>query len=131
MEAGEMSGGYRNQIEFSNDVAQFFRPSERRARAIWTRVRASGPLWERPLAYRGRDYGQWAFMWRLGLPTKRMGAQSYPGRIIRLERIRRAGSVYYLVHVVDATSADAASWQAASSLIGTTGGPNGREFGYW
>src|SRR5450759_942555 len=131
--AGDMRGppSARHQIEFPNDVAEFFRASERKSRTVWIRVRQRRPAWSRPLAYRGTDYGQWAEMWRLGLPTARMGGPSYAGRVIRFERVREAGNTYYRLHVSDLGSADSQSWRIASGAnVGVTGGPFGREYGF-
>jgi hypothetical protein len=132
IEAGAMSGQFRHQVEFTDQVAQFFRDAERDGEIVSIRVAAKGPDWSRPLTYRGTDYGQWTEIWRLGLPTPGMKGPAYPGRVIRLERLEAGGNTVYRLHVTDDGSKDAALWRAnAGSNVATTSGPLGRDFGYW
>jgi hypothetical protein len=129
-----MSGppDHRHQIEFPDAVALFFRDRERTDEVVFVKPRARGAIWPRPLTYRGTDYGQWTEIWRLGLPTPRMGGPDYPGRVIRLERLSEGGNTTYRLYVADAGSAEAIQWQRSSgNNIGVTAGPLGREFGYW
>jgi len=132
MEAGGMSGppDHRHQIEFSNDVAEFFDDSARENEVIEMGLQG-GPLHMRPLTYRGTDYGQWTDIWRLGLLTPRMGGPQYAGRVIRIDRIKAEHATVYKLQVVDAGSAEAAQWRTRSSHVDVTGGPQGREFGIW
>ncbi len=134
-EAGAMSGppSHRHQVEFPNDLAEFFDDDAREAEVLRMRLPGGPTLW-RPLTYRGTDYGQWTDIWRLGLPTPRMGGPEYVGRIIRLDRIEDEEGNIYEVRVVDAGSAEAASWEAEANSkgqTGITGGPAGRRYGYW
>jgi len=135
IEAGAMSGppDHRHQVEFADDVAQFFDDAAREDEVLLMRT-TGGPFWPRPLTYRGTDYGQWTEIWRLGLLTTRMGGPDYAGRILHITRVRIGGNVAYELEVADAGSATAQRWSAEAAARGgqgVTGGPNGREFGYW
>jgi len=65
IEAGAMSGGPRHQVEFSNDLAQFFDETSRENEIVTIRL-PNGQEVARPLTYRGTDYDQWTDIWRLG-----------------------------------------------------------------
>ncbi len=131
MEAGGMSGppDHRHQIEFSNDLAEFFDDAARDTEVLLMRL-PGGTLHARPLTYRGTDYGQWTDIWRLGLLTPRMGGPEYVGRIIRLEKQAEGGHTVYELRVADAGSAEANQWELASIRTSSTGGPGGRRFGF-
>ena len=131
MEAGGMSGppAHRHQIEFSNDLAEFFDDTARETEIIHMRLPGE-PLYPRPLTYRGMDYGQWTDIWRLGLLTPRMGGPAYVGRIIRIDKVTEGGQIIYELRVADAGSADATDWAARSHHQSVTGGPGGRRFGF-
>jgi hypothetical protein len=61
-----------------------------------------------------------------------MGGPQYAGRVIRFERIVEGGNdVVYEVAVADHGSAEVRDWQRRSSRRGTTGGAQGRDYGYW
>ena len=132
MEAGAMSGPpeHRHQIEFPNDVAEYFDDISRENEVVWMRL-PDGPLHARPLTYRGTDYGQWTEIWRLGLLTPRMGGPRYVGRIIRFDRIETPERMVYELNVVDVGSAQAVEWESRSVRIGITGGHAGRRYGFW
>lgn len=131
IEAGAMSGDpeHRHQIEFSNELVQFFDQQSRHNEVLTIQLPDGQPV-IRPLTYRGTDYGQWTNIWRLGLPTVNMGGPPYAGRFIRFDRL---GPCLYRITVEDAGSAAVASWRQQSVFVGNTGGdaPNGREYGYW
>ena len=127
IEAGAMSGGPRHQVEFSNDLAQFFDETSRENEIVTIRL-PSGQEVARPLTYRGTDYDQWTDIWRLGLPTERMGGPQYAGRYIRFDRL---GEARYQLTVEDAGSPAVAQWRHNSQVTDNTGGPQGREYGYW
>lgn len=131
MEAGGMSGppAHRHQIEFSNDVAEFFDDDARDTEIIQMRF-PGGPTYPRPLTYRGTDYGQWTNIWRLGLLTPRMGGPQYAGRIVRIEKITEDDQFVYELRVTDAGSPTAATWASQSQHQDVTGGPEGRRFGF-
>lgn len=135
IEAGGMSGdpNHRHQIEFSNDLVQFFDQNALATEIVTIRLPDGSPH-VRPLTYRGTDYGQWTEQWRLGLPTVNMGGPPYAGRVLKFERITAGGNVIYALEVADAGSATANAWRAqaaAAGQVAQTGGPQGREFGYW
>ena len=130
-----MSGDphHRHQIEFSNDLAQFFDNNSRAAEVVTIRL-PNGTMHVRPLTYRGTDYGQWTEQWRLGLPTVNMGGPAYAGRVILFRRVAIGGSYIYDLEVENVGSAAANGWRnhaQAHGEVGTTGGPNGRDFGWW
>jgi hypothetical protein len=127
MEAGAMSGGPRHQIEFSNELAQFFDLTSRTNEIVTIRL-PNGQEVVRPLTYRGTDYDQWTDIWRLGLPTQAMGGPEYAGRYIRLDRL---GPARYQLTVEDAGSTAVAQWKSSSTVVDNTGGAQGREYGYW
>ncbi len=135
--AGDMSGGSRNQIELTDDLALFFTDAERVAEIVLIRLSGGNTL-SRPLTYRGDDYGQWTEdIWRLGLPTSNMGAPDYPGRVIKLQRSDLDGEVVYDICVADIGGEEAQLWIEASEnngfcgSTGDTGIHEGRSFGYW
>src|SRR5262245_1417197 len=98
IEAGSMSGGSGNQIEFANELAEFFDDRGREEEIVTVRL-PGGQTYSRPLTYRGTDYGQWTDIWRLGLPTSSMGAPEYAGRVIKFDRVVQGGSVVYEIAV--------------------------------
>jgi hypothetical protein len=129
IEAGAMSGPpeHRHQIEFSNDLVQFF-DQQSRDNEVVTIELPDGHNVVRPLTYRGTDYGQWTDIWRLGLPTVNMGGPQYAGRYIRFDRL---GPQLYRITVEDTGSAAVTNWRQQSAFVGNTGGPNGRGYGYF
>jgi len=127
IQAGAMSGGPRHQVEFSNDLAQFFDDTSRENEIVTIRL-PNGQEVARPLTYRGTDYDQWTDIWRLGLPTERMGGPQYAGRYIRFDRL---GEARYQLTVEDAGSPAVAQWRQNSQVTDNTGAAQGREYGYW
>lgn len=132
IEAGAMSGppDHRHQIEFPNEIAEYFDDVSRESEVVWMRL-PNGEEHPRPLTYRGTDYGQWTEIWRLGLLTPRMGGPVYAGRIIRFDRIVSGARTVYELRVIDAESAEASDWERNSQHTSTTGGPSGRRYGFW
>jgi hypothetical protein len=132
IEAGALSGppDHRHQIEFPNEIAEYFDDASRESEVVWMRL-PNGEEHPRPLTYRGTDYGQWTEIWRLGLLTPRMGGPLYAGRIIRLDRSVSGVRTVYELRVTDAGSAEATDWERNSQHTSTTGGPSGRRYGFW
>ena len=137
--AGEMSGdpNHRHQVEFTDELARFFDDNARATEILMVRL-PNGQVCVRPLTYRGTDYGQWTGdIWRLGLPTARMGGPMYAGRVIKFDRISSGGNFIYDLSVEDVGSATALAWQQQAQshgCVGTTGGGGayaGRLYGYW
>lgn len=132
IEAGAMSGppDHRHQIEFPNELAEYFDDAARESEVVWMRL-PNGEEHPRPLTYRGTDYGQWTEIWRLGLLTPRMGGPQYAGRVIRFDRVVSGGRTVYELRVTDPGSLEAADWESSSHHTDTTGGPSGRRYGFW
>ncbi|MGD0767479.1 MAG: hypothetical protein ABSB42_04565 [Tepidisphaeraceae bacterium] len=135
IEAGQMSGdpNHRHQIEFSNDLAEFFDNNSRDAEVVTVRL-PDGSQHFRPLTYRGTDYGQWTEQWRLGLPTVNMGGPAYAGRVILFRRVATGAGHIYDLEVEDVGSPAALDWQnqaQAHGRVGVTAVHDGRNFGWW
>ena len=130
IEAGAMSGGAAHQIEFPNELAEFFDDNARHEEVVTIRF-PDGQSFIRPLTYRGTDYGQWTDIWRLGMPTANMGGPQYSGRVIKFERLQEGENTVYVLSVADAGSSESQAWNAQSSTKDQTGGPQGRRYGYW
>jgi hypothetical protein len=130
LEAGEMSGGSRNQIEFSDELVKFFDPSSLGAGQIFiaydSKIKGNCPISDR-----GTDYGQRVNIWRLGLITEDKGGQSYPGRIIHFEKKLIGKKYVYVIKVHDFNSSEHKSLVSQSTFTGMTGGTSGRAYGYW
>jgi len=130
IEAGDLSGGSRNQIEFSDDLVAFFDEDSRHTEQVFIAYDKTVKSYC-PLTNRAQDYGQWTNIWRLGLITKAKGGMDYQGRVICLEK-RKIGKAYvYVITVADLNSALHKEWIAKSIQSGTTGGAEGRAFGYF
>jgi hypothetical protein len=139
IDSGALSGppAHRHQVEFANDVAEFFDDDSRDAETVPLFLPGGDVLW-RPLTYRGTDYGQWTDIWRLGLPTPAMGGIPYAGRVLRFtrhtEQTAAGWTIAYELEVDDVGGSDAAAWRASSDALGqsfTTGGPQGRDYGWY
>jgi hypothetical protein len=132
MEAGAMQGGSRNQLEMTNDLAEFFGP-EARASEVLTIQLQPGLHFIRPFVYRGDDYGHYTDRWRLCLPTAQTGGPDYADRVIRFDRVQIGGATVFQLTVADINSAAHHSWRNKSSppngTLGTTQG--GRQYGSW
>lgn len=130
IEAGDMSGGSRNQIEFDRDLASFFTDSlptigEQTVLAVDA---GKGSWTDSSLVAKETTFGVEIF--RLNLPTVTKGGEDYAGRIVRFER---KGRRYFKVSVFDQGSAEHNQLKQGSTSNGTisrTGGARGREFGF-
>jgi hypothetical protein len=130
IEAGDMSGGSRNQIEFDEDLGRFFGiqlPAVGASTQL--SIDVTGKRWhECSLAAKKTTYG--VIIYRLNLPTATNGGFDYPGTVLKFVP---AGGRYFRVIVAEQGSADHQAWRAEASNNGTiarTGGAGGREFGY-
>ena len=125
-----MSGGSRNQIEFSDDLASFFDEQARTSGQVFIaydkEVKAFCPF-----SNRAQDYGQWTNIWRLGLITKAKGGVDYQGRVICFEKRAIGKSFVYLITVADINSEEHKNWINQSKGRGMTAGTEGRNYGYF
>ena len=134
IKAGAMSGGSRNQIELTDELVRFFDQASRNAEKCDVRLPNGSIATGRPAKHRGRRYGQWVDIWRLGLPTSRQGGPRYPGSVIRLDKVKTTNRFIYEMTVTSAGSFVFRQWRAAARAKGktsSTGGPSGRFYGYW
>jgi hypothetical protein len=130
IEAGDMQGGSRNQIEFTDDIVLFFDENSRSNGQVFLAfdktIKGFGAL-----SNRAQDYDQWVNKWRLSLITKAKGGVDYAGRVVCFEK-RKVGQTFaYVTSVADIGSADHATWKSKSKHTGSTGGADGREYGYF
>jgi hypothetical protein len=130
VEAGDMSGGSRNQIEFSDDLATFFDEEARSSGKVFIAYDKETKAFC-PLTNRAQNYGQWTNIWRLGLITKAKGGDDYQGRVICLEKRKIGKSYVYVIAVTDLNSAEHKVWVGKSMEKGITGGAEGRNYGYF
>lgn len=129
IEAGDMSGGSRNQIEFDRRLAEFFSDAlPARGERVVLMISIQDRAWtECELAAKLTTYG--VEIYRLSLITAAKGGDDYAGRVVRFDA---RGHRYFAVTVVDADSSEHTNWREASIGNGTlnrTGGAGGREFG--
>jgi len=126
IEAGAMSGGSRNQVEFNSALAAFFGPVTQSQ--IILSIRSGSQTWiDRPLSYKITTFG--LAIWRLSFPTPASSGLTYHDQIICL---RKDESVPGLFHLSVATpgSTLALRWRAESGRHGYVGKTSGnREFG--
>jgi len=134
IEAGGMSGppNHRHQIEFSNELAEFFTDIERENEMIRIRLR-DGSVYNRPLTYREKDYDQWTEQWRLGLLTNRMGGPQYVDQVILFTRMNDVNGTFYQLEVSELESIEATQWEQDArdtGFIGETALHHHRRYGY-
>jgi hypothetical protein len=130
IEAGDMSGGSRNQIEFDDDLAAFFGIDLPPIGAsTQLSIDVTGTEWhECILAAKVTSFQ--VTIYRLNLPTVAKGGHDYAGSIIRFTH---AGGRYFRALVAEQNSPEHQAWRAESVANGSlsrTGGAAGREFGY-
>ena len=125
METGAMSGGSRNQIEFSRELASFFGPPTSVSRPITVMI--GNRVWDdRPLTPKVTTFR--VPIWRLSLPTATQGAPPYPGRIICFRYSEPSAA--YRITVADPGSSAARLWKRESMRSGYVGRTSGdRAFG--
>lgn len=129
IEAGAMSGGSRNQVEFSAELATYFGDREKGSRKLL--IRARGKTWDdRPLSYKKTTFG--VDIWRLSLPTRAQGAHcDYPGNVICLKRSGKNGTQAFELDVAAPGTRRHRRWYLASNRGGYVGVTSGnREFGF-
>jgi hypothetical protein len=130
VEAGDMSGGSRNQVEFNADLAAFFGPVSADQRLL-TITSAKNRWSDRPLSPKQTTFG--GNIWRLSLPTVAMGGFVYPGRTIWFKKEETPNGTQYRLDVADIESAKAKAWREdthRTGVVGRTGGGGGRSYGF-
>ena len=128
IEAGAMSGGSRNQVEFSRDLAGFFGNVQSKQRLLELRV--GSRRWDdRPLSPKVTTFG--VEIWRLSLPTLSSGGFDYPGKVIRFRRVP-TGKAEFLLDVAEPNSGAARSWRSQANRDGYISVTSGkRAFGLY
>ena len=131
IDAGAMQGGSRNQLELTDEIAQFFGTQARLDEVVSIQL-SPGVQYIRPFVYRGDDYGHYTDRWRLCLPTADMGGPEYANRVVRFDKFMLGGVTVLQLTVADRDSAAHDQWRRRSvppnGGAGTTAG--GREFGW-
>ncbi len=132
LEAGAMQGGSRNQLEMTDELAQFFGNQARSAQSVTILIPA-GTQHDCSFVYRGDDYEHYSERWRLSLPTEHMGAPPCPGRVIRFSKQQSGGVLVIRLEVTDVNSPDHTQWQQQSHPPGGGSGTThgGRQYGWW
>jgi len=130
IEAGDMQGGSRNQIEFTDDIVLFFDDKSKESGKVFLAFDAKTKGYG-AFSNRAQDYDQWVNKWRLSLITKAKGGVDYAGRVICFEKRRIGQSYAYLTSVADVGSPEHVDWRSRSKHVGSTGGVDGREYGYF
>jgi hypothetical protein len=131
IEAGAMSGGSRNQVEFSRDLAGFFGMPEEKRRLLTVRVR-SEVFEDRPLAYKKTTFG--VDIWRFSMPTETQCGFVYPGTIICIKRDPSGARNSFVVDIGNEGDSKVQGWIRNARKRGHTGvtsrGEN-RRFGFF
>lgn len=129
IEAGAMSGGSRNQVEFNRELAAFFGQVEHGTKLL--RIRANGKEWDdRPLAHKVTTFG--VHIWRLSLPTVSGGGFEYPGKVIRIDKATDGEGEYFEVSVAQPNDRGPARWRTRANRHGYVGVTSGhRSFGFF
>ncbi len=120
IEAGAMSGGSRNQVEFNRDLAAFFGPPSATSRKLTIRI-GSRTWSDRPLTLKVTTFG--VEIWRLSLPTAAAGGPTYAGEVIRFERDLLSAA--FQLTVAAPGSATARRWRREASHNGYVGRTSG------
>jgi HKD family nuclease len=129
IETEEMTGGSRNQMEFSDELSGFFtRPSDDTDQVI---IKFGGSVHDdRPLNIRTTDPPYGVQICKLGLPT----GYNYRNKVVHLQKVLANPSEKpkYKLSVRNKSHTDVDEWKQLSrnnGVLGETGG--GREFGYY
>lgn len=134
IEAGKMSGGSRNQIEFTDALVLFFDAKVRSLERFDVLLPNGKTVAGKTARNRAQRYGQFVNIWRLGLPTVKQGGPKYPDTMIRIDKVRKKSGYVYELTVTAPSSVVAKGWRQQSAVLkntGKTGGKNGRFYGYW
>lgn len=130
VEAGDMSGGSRNQMEFTDEMALFFDEKSRSSEQVFVAFDKEKKAFC-TFSNRGQDYDQWVNKWRLSLITKAKGGVDYAGRVVGFEKRKVGQSFAYVITVADIGSDLHQKWRSNSTYVGSTAGAEGRAYGYF
>lgn len=129
IEAGAMSGGSRNQVEFNEDLAAFFGPAQQHIRNL-RMIAGEYLLDDRPLSPKTTTFG--VNIWRLSLPTEAKGGFDYPGNVIRIRKRKDAKGKLFEVDVAAFDSPAHRRWRATAHRRGYIGVTSGqRSYGFY
>lgn len=126
IDAGAMSGGSRNQVEFAEDLIHFFTSDPPPTGSSIQVNIGVGTRWlECTLSAKRTTFN--VDIWRLSLPTAERGGDDYPDRVLRFHK---TGARYFQLTVADAGSDDAVEWESEARTSGTVGRTSGdRRYG--
>lgn len=116
IEAGAMSGGDRNQVEFGPALASFFGSlirGHRNLRLQWRSIVRA----DRPLSYKVTKWN--TEIWRLSMITSNQGGPSYPGQVIHFTKKHDSQGDVFSIDVAEATSPRARLWRRLANRTGT------------
>lgn len=130
IEAGAMSGGSRNQVEFNRELAAFFGEVAETSRPV--RIRVGSTTWDdRLLTPKTTTFG--VDIWRLNLPTHSAGGLNYPGMVIGFERYSDSDGAYFDLQVARPASTLHSMWRSKALRTGHAGvtSGNNRAYGFF
>lgn len=129
IEAGAMSGGSRNQVEFNRELSAFFGEVAEASRPV--RIRVGSTTWDdRPLTHKTTTFG--VDIWRLSLPTHSAGGLDYPGLVLGFERCSDSDGVYFVLQAVRPASRLHSTWRLTALKTGHAGVTSGhRAYGFF
>lgn len=129
IEAGAMSGGSRNQVEFNRGLTAFFGPIKLSSRTL--RITAQRHVWDdRPLTPKTTTFG--VEIWRLSLPTYNQGGFAYPGKVIQFRRQQDSQGLLFELDVADIDSLQYRRWRENAHRHGYLGITSGnRSYGFY
>jgi HKD family nuclease len=129
IEAGAMSGGSRNQVEFNRDLTAFFGPIRSFSRTL--RITAQRHVWDdRPLSPKTTTFG--VEIWRLSLPTYTQGGFVYPDKVIQFRRQQDSQGLFFELNVADLDSLQYRRWRENAHRHGYLGVTSGnRSYGFY
>lgn len=130
VEAGDMSGGSRNQMEFTDEMALFFDEKSRASEQVFIAFDKETKAYC-TFSNRGQDYDQWVNKWRLSLITKAKGGVDYAGRVVGFEKRKIGQAFVYVITVANVGSDTHEKWRSSSVYVGATAGAEGRAYGYF
>lgn len=131
IEAGAMSGGSRNQVEFSQDLAAFFGEPQTHRWLLTVRVKLD-VFDDRSLAYKKTTFG--VDIWRFSMPTETQCGFVYPGTVICIKRDPGGEPNSFIVDIGKENDSRVQGWIRNARQRGHTGvtsGSGNRRFGFF